>query len=489
MILHIDMDAFFAAVEQRDNPELRYRPIVVCGNSPRAVVSTASYEARQFGIHSAMPLFQARQRCPHLVVVPGNREKYAAASRKIMDIISRFTPLMEPVSIDEAYADVTGCTALFGPAPVIAQKIKQTIVTDLALTCSIGIAPVKFLAKIASDMNKPDGLTHITREQMPEMIQNLPIQKIPGVGKQAMAQMTALNIRTLGDIRRFDITVLTRKFGKFGYRLLQLSRGIDNDPIQTETVRKSISGETTLDTDISDAAAARNILLSQAGRVGRELRHKQLTCHNVFIKIKFSDFSQITRTRKLQRRTCSTEAIFHQAWDLFQQVSIRRPIRLLGVGVSHLQSRDVPVQLDLIALPEQDSVRQWESVDRAMDRIYEKFGRDMVTPAVLNPSKKHARMKGGSMTGKRTKKVIISGKVQGVYYRLETQKAARQAGVAGYVKNLANGSVEAVFQGNQEAVDQMVAWCHQGPPAARVDQVVVDTPPSDTAFTGFEVRY
>ncbi|MEX1300910.1 MAG: DNA polymerase IV [Desulfotignum sp.] len=489
MILHIDMDAFFAAVEQRDNPELRYRPIVVCGNSPRAVVSTASYEARQFGIHSAMPLFQARQRCPHLVVVTGNREKYAAASRKIMDIISRFTPLMEPVSIDEAYADVTGCTALFGPAPVIAQKIKQTIVTDLALTCSIGIAPVKFLAKIASDMNKPDGLTHITREQMPEMIQNLPIQKIPGVGKQAMAQMTALNIRTLGDIRRFDITVLTRKFGKFGYRLLQLSRGIDNDPIQTETVRKSISGETTLDTDISDAAAARNILLSQAGRVGRELRHKQLTCHNVFIKIKFSDFSQITRTRKLQRRTCSTEAIFHQAWDLFQQVSIRRPIRLLGVGVSHLQSRDVPVQLDLIALPEQDSVRQWESVDRAMDRIYEKFGRDMVTPAVLNPSKKHARMKGGSMTGKRTKKVIISGKVQGVYYRLETQKAARQAGVAGYVKNLANGSVEAVFQGNQEAVDQMVAWCHQGPPAARVDQVVVDTPPSDTAFTGFEVRY
>jgi DNA polymerase-4 len=489
MILHIDMDAFFAAVEQRDNPELRHRPIVVCGNSPRAVVSTASYEARQFGIHSAMPLFQARQRCPHLVVVPGNREKYAAASRKIMDIISRFTPLMEPVSIDEAYADVTGCTALFGPAPVIAQKIKHTIVTDLALTCSIGIAPVKFLAKIASDMNKPDGLTHITREQMPEMIQNLPIQKIPGVGKQAMAQMTALNIRTLGDIRRFDISVLTRKFGKFGYRLLQLSRGIDNDPIQTETVRKSISGETTLDTDISDAAAARNILLSQAGRVGRELRHKQLTCHNVFIKIKFSDFSQITRTRKLQRRTCSTEAIFHQAWDLFQQVSIRRPIRLLGVGVSHLQSRDVPVQLDLIALPEQDSVRQWESVDRAMDRIYEKFGRDMVTPAVLNPSKKHARMKGGSMTGKRTKKVIISGKVQGVYYRLETQKAARQAGVAGYVKNLANGSVEAVFQGNQEAVDQMVAWCHQGPPAARVDQVVVDTPPSDTEFTGFEVRY
>jgi DNA polymerase-4 len=489
MILHIDMDAFFASVEQRDNPELRHRPIVVCGNSPRSVVSTASYEARRFGIHSAMPLFQARQRCPHLVVVPGNREKYAAASRKIMEIISRFTPLVEPVSIDEAYADVTGCTALFGPAPVIAQKIKQAIVIDLALTCSIGIAPVKFLAKIASDMNKPDGLTLVTREQMPEMIQNLPINKIPGVGSHAMSQMTALNIRTLGDIQRFDMTVLTRKFGKFGYRLFQLSRGIDNDRIQTETVRKSISGETTLDTDISDADAARNVLLSQAGRVGRELRRKQLTCHSVFIKIKFSDFSQITRTRKLQNRTCSTEAIFRQAWDLFQQVSVRRPIRLLGVGVSHLQSRDVPVQLDLIALPEQDSVRQWESVDRAMDRIYEKFGRDMVAPAVLKPLKKQFQKKGGPMTGKHTKKVIISGMVQGVYYRLETQKAARQAGVDGYVKNLADGSVEAVFQGNREAVDQMVAWCHRGPSAARVDQVVVDTPPSQTDFTGFEVRY
>ena len=489
MILHIDMDAFFAAVEQRDNPELRHRPIVVCGNSPRSVVSTASYEARQFGIHSAMPLFQARQRCPHLVVVPGNRKKYAAASRKIMDIISRFTPLMEPVSIDEAYADVTGCTTLFGPAPVIARKIKQTIVNDLALTCSIGIAPVKFLAKIASDMNKPDGLTHITREQMPDVIQNLPIQKIPGVGRQAMAQMTALNIQTLGDIQRFEIRVLTRKFGKFGHRLFQLSRGIDNDRIQTGTVRKSISSETTLETDISDADAARSVLLSLAVRVGRELRQKQLICHSVFIKIKFSDFSQITRTRKIQNRTCSTEAIFQQAWDLFQQVTIRRPIRLLGVGVSHLQSRDVPVQLELIVLPEQDSVRQWESVDRAMDRIYEKFGRDMVTPAVLNPLKQHARMKGGPMTGKRTKKVIISGKVQGVFYRLETQKAALQAGVAGYVKNLANGSVEAVFQGPSEAVDQMVAWCHQGPPAARVDQVIDEVAPSQTDFKDFEVRY
>jgi|GEM_PF-93939 len=489
MILHIDMDAFFAAVEQRDNPALRHRPIVVCGDSPRAVVSTASYEARRFGIHSAMPLFQARQHCPHLKVVPGNRSKYAAASRKIMEIISRFTPLVEPVSIDEAYADVTGCTRLFGPPRDIARKIKETVFNDLSLTCSIGIAPVKFLAKIASDMNKPDGLTLITREQMPGMIQALPIHKVPGVGKTAMARMTELNIQTLGDIKRFDLSLLTRKFGKFGHRLFDLSRGMDDDPIQTGTARKSLSSETTLERDISDAGAAQKILLSLAGRVGRELRKKQLTSESVFIKIKFSDFTQITRTRKSQHRICSTEAIFHQARDLFRQVTIRQPIRLLGVGVSHLHDRNEPVQLELVSLPGQESGKQWESVDRAMDRIHEKFGRDMVTPAVLNLLTTRSPEKGGNMPDTVIKKVTISGKVQGVFYRLETQKAAQKAGVNGYVKNLADGSVEAVFQGPAEAVDRMVAWCRQGPPAARVDQVIEGTPPAQTGFNGFEIRY
>jgi len=489
MILHIDMDAFFAAVEQRDNPALRHRPIVVCGDSPRAVVSTASYEARQFGIHSAMPLFQARQHCPHLVVVPGNRAKYAAASRTIMEIISRFTPLLEPVSIDEAYADVTGCTRLFGPPRDIARQIKELIFKDLALTCSIGIAPVKFLAKIASDMEKPDGLTLITREQMPEIIQALPIHKVPGVGKQAMARMTELNIHTLGDIQRFDRSLLVRKFGKFGHRLFELSRGMDDDPIQPGTTRKSISSETTLETDISDAGAARNVLLSLAGRVGRELRKKQLSCESVFIKIKFSDFTQISRSRKLQRRTGSTETIFHQARDLFRQVTLHRPIRLLGVGVSHLHDSNEPFQLDLLSLPGHESGKQWESVDRAMDRIYEKFGREMVTPAVLKPLTTRSPEKGGNMPDTVIKKVTISGKVQGVFYRMETQKAAQKAKVNGYVKNLADGSVEAVFQGSAETVDRMVAWCRQGPPAARVDQVIEGTPPAQTGFNGFEIRY
>jgi DNA polymerase IV len=489
MILHIDMDAFFAAVEQRDNPDLRNRPVVVCGSSPRAVVSTASYEARQFGIHSAMPLFQARQRCRHLVVVPGRMAAYAAESRKIMEILSRFTPLVEPVSIDEAYLDVTGCETLFGPPPVLAQKIKQAVFSTLSLTCSIGIAPVKFLAKIASDMNKPDGLTVIAGEQVQEMIRHLPIKKVPGVGSQAMIRMAALNIRTLGDVQRFDPDLLVKKFGKFGHRLYQLCRGMDDARVSPGTPRKSISSETTLDADISDFSSAKDILLALAARVGRDLRKKGLVCCSVFIKVKFCDFTLITRTRKTDDPVCATEAIFHQALRLFRQVPLKNKIRLLGVGVSHLQSENTPGQLDLFAPAGHDTRKQWETVDRALDRICEKFGRDMVVPAVLNPQGKDPLTKGGRMDQTICKKVVVSGKVQGVFFRAETRKAAQKAGVDGYVKNLANGSVEAVFQGTPRQVDQMVAWCRKGPPAARVDRVSQEPVSGLPGGTGFEIRY
>ncbi|MCF8113151.1 MAG: DNA polymerase IV [Desulfotignum sp.] len=489
MILHLDMDAFFAAVEQRDNPALKNRPVVICGNSPRAVVSTASYEARQFGIHSAMPLFQARQRCDHLVVVPAHMEKYAGDSKKLMAIISQFTPLVEPVSIDEAYADVTGCENLFGPVLVIAKKIKQAVFNELSLTCSIGIAPVKFLAKIASDMNKPDGLTHISREQMPQVIKNLPIQKVPGVGSQAMTRMAALNIHTLGDILRFDANLLSRKFGKFGLRLFELCRGIDDTGVQPRALRKSISSETTLAADISDFDAAKDILLAQAGQVGRDLRKKNLVCRSVSIKVKFSDFTQITRTQKTQDRICSSEAIFEHALSLFKRLVLKKKIRLLGVGVSHLQSTDAPVQMELIQPAGHRTKKNWESVDRAVDSIFDKFGRDMVTPAVLKPSTAQPLKKGDKMTQTTCVKALVSGKVQGVFFRMETRKAARKAGVAGYVRNLADGSVEAVFQGSPQQVDQMVQWCRNGPPAARVDQVATQKISILPGCDSFEIRY
>ncbi|HKL00208.1 MAG TPA: DNA polymerase IV [Desulfotignum sp.] len=487
MILHIDMDAFFASVEQRDNPKLKNRPVVICGNSARAVVSTASYEARQFGIHSAMPLFQARQRCRHLVVVPVDMEKYVRVSRQVMAVISQFSPLMEPVSIDEAFADVTGCRTLFGPPEAIAMQIKQQILTDLSLTCSIGIAPVKFLAKIASDMHKPDGLTHIAREQMPAVLRDLPIEKVPGVGARAMKQMAVLNIRTLGDIQRFDAQFLSRKLGKFGTRLFQLSRGIDESRVQTPALRKSISSETTLAVDIADFSDAKEILLAHAGRVGRDLRKKDLVCRSVAIKVTFSDFTRITRSRKTDAPICSGEAIFHLAVSLFEQVPLKKKIRLLGVGVSHLQSADAPVQMMLIPPAGHRLTKQWESVDRAVDKIYEKFGRDMVTPAVLKPLTAKPLAKGGEMT--QSMKVLISGKVQGVFFRMETRKAAEKNGVTGYVRNRADGSVEAVFQGTPDQLAQMEKWCHTGAPASRVDRVVTEDMPSAPDFSTFEIRY
>ncbi len=487
MILHIDMDAFFASVEQRDNPELRNKPVVICSDTQRAVVSTASYEARRFGIHSAMPLFQARQRCRHLVVVPVDMEKYARVSRQIMAVISGFSPLVEPVSIDEAYADVTGCKTLFGPPEAIAMQIKQKILTDLSLTCSIGIAPVKFLAKIASDMHKPDGLTHISKEQMPAVLKELPIEKIPGVGNRAMKQMGVLNIRTLGDVQRFDAQFLSRKLGKFGARLFQLSCGIDASRVQPRALRKSISSETTLAADISDFHEAKDILLAHSRRVGRDLRKKNLVCRSVSIKITFSDFTRITRSRKIDEPICSGEAIFHLALSLFEQVPLKKRIRLLGVGVSHLQSADAPVQMALIPPAGHRRKKQWETVDRAVDSIFEKFGRDMVAPAVLKPLTAKPLAKGGKMT--QSMKVLISGKVQGVFFRMETLKAAQKIGVTGYVRNRADRSVEAVFQGTPDQVAQMEKWCHTGAPASRVDRVVTEDMPSAPDFSAFEIRY
>ncbi len=246
MILHIDMDAFFAAIEQRDNPFLKNKPVIISGNSKRSVVATASYEAREFGIGSAMPVFKAKQLCDHLEIVPGNRKKYQTESKKIMKIISYFSPLLEQVSIDEAYLDITGCERLFGSFKNIALSIKKEIYNQLSLTCSIGMSPIKFLSKIASDMNKPDGLTIIEQSRVTAFIFSLPIQKVPGIGKNSMKSMQLLQIKTLGDIKKYSLPVLTQKFGKMGKRLLELSKGIDKSRVETNYIRKSISSETTL---------------------------------------------------------------------------------------------------------------------------------------------------------------------------------------------------------------------------------------------------
>ncbi|MBW2654350.1 MAG: DNA polymerase IV, partial [Deltaproteobacteria bacterium] len=375
--------AFFAAVEQRDNPTLKNKPVIISGNSKRSVVATASYEARKFGIGSAMPVFQAKQKCDHLIIVPGNMKKYRADSKKIMEIMSHFSPLVEQVSIDEAYVDIEGCERLFGSPEDIARTIKKQIYNELSLTCSVGIAPLKFLSKIASDMNKPDGITIIKRSQVKDVVFSLPIQKVPGIGKSTMKIMKILQIKTLGDINKFSLPILTRKFGKMGQKLLELSNGIDPSKVETNYTRKSISSETTLSKDIFDFETIKQMILDRSQIVGRELRKKNLVCENVVIKLKFSDFSQITRSKKLDTSICSSSAIFNEALSLYKKIQLKKRIRLVGVGVTALKDKNTPVQMQLIQDLDRQK-KQWESVDSAVDLISEKFGTHIIKKASLN---------------------------------------------------------------------------------------------------------
>ncbi len=377
------MDAFFAAIEQRDNPSLKGKPVIVAGNSDRGVVSTASYEARKFGIRSAMPVFQAKQNCDHLVIVPGNRKKYQADSRRIMDILFGFSPLVEPVSIDEAYMDIRGCERLFGSPMDMARAVKKTIQAELGLTASVGIAPLKFLSKIASDMNKPDGITLIPPDRVDDFIQTLPVQKMPGIGKTAMNQMQTLQIKTLGDVGKYPLSLLTQKFGRMGQRLMDLSKGIDPSVVSPQSLRKSISSETTLARDIFDFETIKRMILDRSQEVGRELRKKNMTCETVFVKLKFSDFSQLVRQKKTTAPVCSSADIFDEAMVLYKKISLKKKIRLVGVGVSSLKDKNAPVQLLLLQDPGR-SKKHWESVDMAVDSISEKFGSHIVKKASLN---------------------------------------------------------------------------------------------------------
>ncbi len=384
MILHIDMDAFFAGIEQRDRPQLKGRPVIIASDSPRSVVATASYEARKFGIGSAMPVFMAKRKCRNLVIVRPDKNKYRAESEKIMTILRLFSPLVEQVSIDEAFMDISGCEKLFGNAEEIAASIKKTILKNLSLTCSIGAAPVKFLAKIASDMEKPDGMTIIKRKQMDKFIESLPVHKVPGIGKKAAQKMQLMQIHTLGDVRRHDPDILAGSLGKsLGHTLVQLSHGIDTSKVETSHERKSISSEKTLSRDVIDTETIKKILLDRAECVGTILRKNNLVCSSVFIKLKFSDFTQITRTRTLACPVCSSSAIFHEALDLYRKINLKKKIRLAGVGVSALKNRNCPVQMQLFHDDSHMNDR-WESVDRAVDCIAEKFGTNIIKKASLD---------------------------------------------------------------------------------------------------------
>ncbi len=385
MIVHVDMDAFFASVEQLDHPELAGKCVIVGGESNRGVVCAASYAARKFGVHSAMPMYQARRKCPHAVVVRPRGRRYAEISSKVMELLGSVSPLMEPVSIDEAFIDITGCGAVFGAPVEIGKRIKRQIRECVGLTCSVGIAPQKFLAKIASAMIKPDGLMVIQPEEVENVIATLPIGRVPGVGPQTGRRLERLGIKTLGDVRRYPQDQLAARLGKYGRRLHDLSRGIDRSEVRPDRPAKSISSEETFAKDTSDKSVLKHYLLKHAQDVGRDLRKEGVTAQTVTVKIKFADFTQVTRQVRLERPTAISEIIYRAAAKLIDAVVLSQPVRLIGVGASDFSVKTGPVQLSLFPQADQVEINaaKWEQADRAMDAIWERFGRTAVTKASL----------------------------------------------------------------------------------------------------------
>ncbi len=382
MILHIDMDAFYASVEQLDSPWLKGKCVIVGGTSNRGVVSAASYEARKYGVHSAMPIFQAKQKCPDGIFIPPRMQRYKEVSRKVMAILKEFTPLVEPVSIDEAYLDISDSIKLHGGPEDIALQIKAKIKESVTLTCSIGVSPLKFLAKIASDMKKPDGLTVILLDDVPRFIETLPIQKVPGVGKKTYRQLELMGIKTLGDINRFPKQTLLDRMGKFGKRLLKLAAGIDQSEVTPYSRHKSVSSERTLSRNTGDKEVLKQYLLKQADEVARHMRKSATRGKTITLKLKHADFKQITRSTTIGIPTQSSKTIFRCASQLLDDYQLTQKIRLIGVGVSGFASSDTPVQLELFD-QNNDSGKNWESVDRTVEKISEKFGSDAIKRATL----------------------------------------------------------------------------------------------------------
>ena len=382
MILHLDMDAFFASVEQLDRPELRGKCVIVGGTSQRGVVTTASYEARRYGVRSAMPMFEARRRCPHGIVVPGRMHRYKEISQRVMTRLKMFTPLVEKVSIDEAYMDISGCERLHGLPTEMGAAIKNAVRSEVHLTCSVGIAPVRFLAKIASDMRKPDGLTIIQPDRVMPFVDRLPIQKVPGVGPKALEKLKKMGIETLGQVRVHHPETLTRQMGIFGRRLISLAHGEDDTPVNPAGQAKSFSSEATLDRDLSDRDRLLQHLLHHAEDVGRQLRRHRAKARTVTLKIKYHDFRQITRSVTLPEPFQSADVLFTQARRLLKPELLRQKIRLIGVGASNLVDPLAPAQMDLFpSHPNRGG--DWDSIDQAVDAINVKFGRDAISRANL----------------------------------------------------------------------------------------------------------
>jgi DNA polymerase IV len=377
-ILHVDLDAFFAAVEQRDHPELRGKPVVVGigGANDRGVVSAASYEARTFGVHSAMPIRTAKRLCPDCLFVPVNGAQYQRVSREVMAILRRFTPAVEPISIDEAFMDVTGSRALFGDGEAIAKQIKRTIRDELELTASVGVATTKLVAKIGSDLRKPDGLVVVAPGDEATFLAPLAISRLWGVGPSTAAALRDFGIATIGDLQVLDRSALVRRLGPHGPSLIDRAHGVDPDPVDDPDRAKSIGHEHTFDEDTSDPEVLERTLLAMAEGVSGRLRHAGYKASTIHVKVRDSSFETLTRQKTLAEPTDMTDPIWLAALELARPHMRGKRIRLVGVTASNFGERE---QLGLF---DAEDERQRRVVEAA-DELRERYGTGAVTRARL----------------------------------------------------------------------------------------------------------
>lgn len=375
-ILHVDMDAFYASVEQLDHPELRGKPVLVGGAGSRGVVSAASYEARPYGCRSAMPMSTALRLCPEAVVVPVRMSRYREVSRQVFDVFAEFSPLVEPLSVDEAFLDLSGTEALFGSLEEASRRLKARVRAVTRLTASVGAAPNKFLAKLASDLRKPDGLVVVPPDGVQEFLDPLPVERLWGVGPATLEKFRSLGIRSVADVRRTLPERLRREFGPSGEHFHRLARGVDDRPVSPDHQAKSISHETTFGEDVGDLEHLRTVVVHQAEDVAYRLRRHALFARTVQLKLRKPDFSTFSRSTTLPEATQATEPLCRAALTVLEAWWSQHPgpLRLVGVGAGNLAAAG-EVQRSLFQEEEEGGRAR---LDAALDRLRERFGADAV---------------------------------------------------------------------------------------------------------------